>query len=146
MAFGLALRPRIKFLLAPVLLLIPACGTTSPTVSIDDLALLEAKPKIYVIAAKQKTEILKVLSTTDLGLVGSLAGSDYQLRVTLGMDRGFKDCGTLNNVKYDLRHNQKTVVLIQGRGWTGNCRPNVFQEVTQKLHETISQHLKGEGA
>jgi hypothetical protein len=98
---------------------------------------LEGEPSIYVIAAKQKPAAVASLRRAGIVVVDDLAESSHQLRVTLGVDKSFRDCGTLNNVKYALRSEGRSILELQARGWTGECQPSVFDEMSQQLARAV---------
>ena len=58
----------------------------------------------------------------------------YTLIAKVGSKRGSSEpCGTTNNVVYDLRSGSGRVLVIKGRGRTGTCKPNIFDDMSQKL-------------
>jgi hypothetical protein len=127
----------IRSMLLALVLLLPACGTVPPTPTTPSFLVLEAEPSFYLIATKQKPEILAALRRAEIVVVDDLLESSHQLRVTLGVDKSFRDCGTLNNVKYAIRLQMRTLLELAGRGWTGECQPNVFDEMSRELAGAI---------
>ena len=127
----------IRAILLVLLLLLSACGSRPPTPKTPSFIALEAEPSFYLIAAKQKPEILASLRGAGITVVDDLLESSHQLRVTLGVDKSFRDCGTLNNVKYAIRQQSRTLLELAGRGWTGGCQPNVFDEMSRELARVI---------
>ena len=92
---------------------------------------------IYVTAARQKADIIQSLRKVGFNIVDNMEDSDYLLRATIGVDQGSQDCGTRNNVRYQIRYRERTVAEAGAKGWTGSCRPNVFDEVSQSLRQQL---------
>ena len=127
----------IRSILLALVLLLSACGTVPPTPTKQGIFVLEAEPSLYVTATKQKPAIVDALRRAGIIVVDDLLESSHQLRVTLGIDKSFRDCGTLNNVKYTIRLQRRTLFELAGRGWTGECEPNVFDEMSLELARAI---------
>ena len=127
----------IRPILLALVLTLPACGTVPPTLTKQGALVLEAEPSFYVTAAKQKPAVVGALRKAGIVVVDDLLESSHQLRVTLGIDKSFRGCGTLNNVKYAIRLQRRTLLELAGRGWTGECEPNVFDEMSLELAQTI---------
>lgn len=131
----------IRPLLLAFVLTLPACGTVPPTLTSQGALALEAEPSFYVTAAKQKPAVVAALRRAGVVVVEDLLESSHQLRVTLGIDNSFRGCGTLNNVKYTVRLERQTLLELAGRGWTGECEPNVFDEMSLELARAIRAAL-----
>jgi len=39
----------------------------------------------------------------------------------------------LNNVKFQLRFEGRTVAEANGKGWTGTCQPNILTDMSHDL-------------
>jgi hypothetical protein len=128
----------IRSMLLVLLLWLPGCGTVPPTHTTQIPLVLEAEPKFYLMAAKQKPAIETSLRGAGIVVVDDLLESSHQLRVTLGVDKSFRDCGTLNNVIYAVRLHGRTLVEFKGRGWTGGCEPNIFDEMSRELAQAVT--------
>ena len=131
----------IRPILLALVLTLPTCGTVTPTPTKQGNLVLEAEPNFYVTAAKQKPAIVDALRRAGIVVVDDLLESSHQLRVTLGVDKSFRSCGTLNNVKYAIRLQRRTLFELAGRGWTGECEPNVFDEMSLELARAIRTAL-----
>ncbi len=131
----------IRPILLALVLALPACGTVPPTTTMQGSLALETEPSFYVTAAKQKPAVVGALRRAGIVVVEDLLESSHQLRVTLGIDKSFRACGTLNNVKYTIRLQRRTLLEIAGRGWTGECEPNVFDEMSLELARVIRAAL-----
>lgn len=92
---------------------------------------------IYVTAARQKADIIQSLRKAGFTIVDRMEDSDHLLRATIGVDQGSKDCGTRNNVRYQIRNQERTVAEASAKGWTGSCQPNVFDEVSRSLRQQL---------
>lgn len=93
---------------------------------------------VFVIAARQKTQIENSLHRAGIALAEDITNAAYLLRVTIGNEKGWRECGTLNNVKFALRRNSEDIVLITGSGWTGDCNPTIFDRVSKALRDSFS--------
>jgi hypothetical protein len=89
---------------------------------------------------------MAALRRAGIVVVDDLLESSHQLRVTLGVDKSFRDCGTLNNVKYAMRLQRRTLLELAGRGWTGECQPNVFDEMSRELARAVRAGMASSGS
>jgi len=89
--------------------------------------------RLFLVAAQQKKEIAASLDAAGFEIADNLLHAAYFLRVTLGNEQGFRSCGTLQKVKYSLRSEDREVLLITTKGWTGSCQPNVFDLASRDL-------------
>jgi hypothetical protein len=89
--------------------------------------------RLFLVAAQQKKEIAASLDAAGFEIADNLLHAAYFLRVTLGNEQGFRSCGTLQKVKYSLRSEDREVLLITTKGWTGSCQPNVFDVASHEL-------------
>jgi hypothetical protein len=87
----------------------------------------------YVTAARQKEECKQALRQAGFRIVDKIEESERLLRVTIGIDRDIKACGSLNNVKFQLRFEGRTVAEANGNGWTGTCQPNILTDLSHDL-------------
>jgi hypothetical protein len=130
-----------RSMLLVLALVLLACGTSPPIQTTQSSLVLEAEPSFYVTAAKQKPAVVDALRRAGIVVVADLLESSHQLRVTLGVDKSFRGCGTLNNVKYTIRLQRRTLLELAGRGWTGECQPNIFDEMSLELARAIQTAL-----
>ncbi len=110
------------------------CASTVPaTVTMRPASPLEANATIYL---KTRVRLRRIaLSLRDAGLTptNQVEGAGYTLDVRVGSGRGSSDCGRVSNVAYILTRAGSRVMAIKGRGRTGSCTPNVFDDMSQKL-------------
>ena len=92
---------------------------------------------IYVTAARQKDTIKQALHNAGFHIVDRLENSTHLMRVTIGADQNTEPCGTLNNVRFQLRIEQRNIAEATAKGWTGSCQPNVFDEVSQTMAKAL---------
>ena len=114
------------------------CGTIAPQVTYKETLEATQDVSVYVIAARQKKEIIASLKSEGIMVVENRLQGSYLLRVTLGVEQGYRDCGKLSNVIYALRHDKRSVLEIRGKGWTGTCDPNILEDMSRKLREALS--------
>jgi hypothetical protein len=122
-----------------------ACGPTPATVRVIE-PLPSAAPVLVVTAARQKDAIEHALRAVGFAVDDRPRDGDYLLRVTLGVDQGSRACGTLNNVRYALRRDGRTLIEVEAKGWTGTCEPNVFDDASRALHRQISESAGNEAS
>ena len=101
---------------------------------------------IFVVATRQKARIIESLEAVGIKVSQDLAEAGFMLRVTVGTDQGWRDCGTRNNVKYSLRREGVAVVELAEKGWTGTCTPNVFDVLSRQLAEVLASDDDSQGA
>ena len=53
--------------------------------------------------------------------------------VTIGRSRGASQCGPRANIIYALNQRSTQILVIKSRGRTGNCEPNMLDQMSQKL-------------
>lgn len=113
------------------------CSSVAPEVRVVDPLPQGINTPIYVTAARQKNEIKHALRDAGFRIVDRLEDSLRFMRVTIGVDQGSKVCGTLNNVRFQLRFEGRNVAEASAKGWTGSCQPNVFDELSRKMRQEL---------
>lgn len=99
---------------------------------------------VYLVAARQKPRIAESLRRAQVQVVADILDSPALLRVTVGNEKGFRSCGTRNNVKYSLRIGVVEALQLTEDGWTGTCEPNVFDALSARLARALSETHQGE--
>ena len=107
-----------------------------------ELRVFESLPQcidlpIYVTAARQKDNIKRSLRDAGFHIVDRMEDSVRLMRVTIGVDQGSQTCGTLNNVRFQLRFESRNVAEATAKGWTGTCQPNIFDEVSRAMWQRL---------
>ncbi len=122
--------------LVVVLQLVLLSGCTAPapaTVTRAPATALKSNPKIFIQATVQQGWIVESLRNAGIDAQDSLPGADYTLLVKVGRNRRSTQCGGISNVAYLLSGGGRYVLVLKGRGPTGSCIPNVFDDMSQKL-------------
>ena len=123
-----------KFLVLLVLVLSAACTSTVPaTVTRGPLGPVIANPRIFVSAPNQSERIVRSLRDAGFTVKEGFRDIDYMLEVRIGDSRARRECGSVNNVIYILNQSGQQFMIIKGRGLTGSCTPNVFDDLSRKL-------------
>jgi hypothetical protein len=117
--------------------LVGGCSATAPEVMVRAPLGRGMDPPITVVAAQQKGRIVESLRAAGFVIADGAQDDPYLLRATLGVDQRSQACGTMNNVRYDLRHQQRTLITAEAKGWTGSCAPNVFDELSRALRRRM---------
>jgi hypothetical protein len=112
-----------------------SCRTSPvpPTVTRAPISPLDANPAIFLQAKVQRPRIAESLRKAGVRLTETYAEADYILNVNVGNRRKTQACGGSSNISYVLDGRDRHVMVIKGRGLTGTCAPNVFDDMSQKL-------------
>jgi hypothetical protein len=110
---------------------VPATVTVSPPLPIKSA-------KIFLLAHSQRDRIAKSLIDASLDVTDEWTTDSYALTVRVGNRRGARACGAVSNVAYELRGivpnaGAQRLMVIKGRGGTGSCEPNVFDDMSRLL-------------
>jgi hypothetical protein len=116
-----------------VVLLSSCTSPVPPTVTRPPTTSLKAHPAIYLQANVQRPRILDSLHGARIRTTISLEEADYILGVHVGERRVNMKCGGMHNIVYILSGEGSPLVEIKGRGLTGDCMPNVFDDMSQTL-------------
>lgn len=114
-------------------LLLCACTPQPSRVTYEALLPETRDRQLFLVATRQKERVRHSLEKAGFEMVEDPLEAPFYLRVTLGNEKGFRDCGTLNNVKYALRYEGIPILDLGAAGWTGTCEPNVFDEMSGQL-------------
>jgi hypothetical protein len=106
---------------------VPARVTSSPQVPID------RGVHIFVLAQGQRERIVKSLIDVGLNVSDEWAADGYSLTVSVGRWRTSRECGRVSNVAYVLSGGEHQLMVIKARGATGDCEPNVFDDMSRLL-------------
>jgi hypothetical protein len=117
--------------------LVTCCAQETPRATQRGILPAKRDGALFLVAARQKPRIAESLRLAGFEPAADLLDAQFLLRVTVGNEKGFRDCGTLNNVKYSLRMEGQTILEITGSGWTGTCSPNLFDDLSQRLRKSL---------
>lgn len=111
-----------------------ACTSTVPaSITKRAYAAIDPDAAIFVIASQQREAIVASLEKAGARLSPDPEGMDYALDVQLGQNRAIKNCGSVHNVSYSLTRAGRRLMVIKGRGATGTCDPNIFDDMSREL-------------
>ena len=111
-------------------------GCTSPvppTVTRTPMAPLKENPAVFLQASVQRPRIAESLRNAGIRLAESFAEADYILNVNVGRRRATQTCGGISNIAYILDGRGRHLMVMKGRGLTGACAPNIFDDMSKKL-------------
>ena len=121
-------------LLVVPLALMSACSSHVPaTVTVSPQIPIKKGSTIFVLAQVQRERIVKSLVDAGLEVSDQWTGDGYSLTVQVGSSRGRQECGGTHNVAYTLSGAGQRLMVIKGRGRTGSCNPNIFDDMSRKL-------------
>lgn len=115
------------------------CGPSAAELHFEGALASHPEARLVLVATKQKERIRASLLEAGLGLSDEMLEADFYLRVTVGNEKAFRACGTLNNVEYELLQRSARVLTLTAAGWTGRCEPNVFDEMSGRLATALAQ-------
>ena len=125
---------RVAGLLVLLLAFLAACTTTVPAVVTYGPAVpMDEAPLVRVSANEQLPRIEQSLRDAGLMVASRGADANYDLLVKVGGNRASKPCGPTTNIVYDLTIGGARVLVIKGRGFTGTCQPNIFDDMSRML-------------
>lgn len=135
------------------LVVVLACNSVAPVVTRPPLAPLRPESKLYVSAHKDRGRIVRALQEAGFQVTDG-DDADYAVAVDLGATKWSKGCGGLHNVRYtlidldasssreaflaNLRSGGFSVLEIKGRGWTGECDANIYEQMSHALAGQLS--------
>jgi hypothetical protein len=123
-----------SFLIALQPILLSACTSpVPPTVSFGPAGAISGEPEVVLVAVRQVARIDQSLRGAGITPASGSSGAEYALQVNVGSGRGSGSCGLTRNVTYVLRANGERVLVIEGRGRTGSCVPNIFDDMSRRL-------------
>jgi hypothetical protein len=93
---------------------------------------IEEGPRVFVTANDQGPRVEQSLRDAGLSVVEP-ADATYLLRVDVGNSRGTQACGSTKNVRYILSKGRTRILVLKGRGRTGQCSPNIFDDMSRLL-------------
>ena len=128
-----------------LLRVLAGCGPTAPEVRVLGPVPQAVDRAIFVTASRQKERVVRAMRGAGFEIVDRIQNASALLRVTVGVEQGSRPCGTLNNVRYALRVQGRTVIVAEAKGWTGSCEPNVFDEVSQEIKHRMVEVMAQEG-
>ena len=111
-------------------------GCTSPvppTVTRAPMTSMRAPPAVYLQANVQRPRILDSMRNARIRIARSFEEADYILTVDVGSRRVDMKCGGMHNIVYILSGKGLHLIEIKGRGLTGDCMPNAFDDMSQTL-------------
>ena len=124
------------------LALLPGCTSAVPaTVTMSPGSPLEPNATIFLNSTAQRERIAQSLRDAGMTPTAQFQEADYALDVKVGRSRGSAACGGVSNIAYILSRADSRVMVIKGRGRTGSCTPNVFDDMSRKLASFSSAHF-----
>ncbi len=117
-----------------MLALSSACSSIVPaTVTWGPVAAVSGEPTITLTSRAQYDRVAQSITGAGLFIATDGSRTDYILQVMVGSTRSSRGCGTLNNVAYILSGTAGRILVLKGRGQTGSCSPNIFDDLSRLL-------------
>lgn len=109
-----------------------ACADVTPRITRASPTPLGV-PVVYLAAREERSRILQSLEDVGVTVTHDPSAARYTLQVDVGLHRQKQACGELCNVRYALFFRGQKLLEIRGRGWTGSCDSNIFDELSRLL-------------
>ncbi len=154
---------RWNLAVAALALLITSCAAVQPFVSSPPTAPIKPNPTIFVAAQRDRGRITESLEHLGIEVVDE-GQPDYLLRAKVGKSKKLakeKDCGTFSSGSYELfefskeyirdsrvlswgsiSRGDRRVLTMKGRGWTGNCSPNIWDDMSRTLVDQFPRYSR----
>ena len=117
-----------------LLLLGLACASTVPATVTQRSGLpIDAEAPVFVFADRERDAVVTSLEKAGVRVAPRFEDMVYALEVRLGNPRGSDSCGATQNVSFALIRAGHRLLVIKGRGATGNCDPHVFDDMSRVL-------------
>ena len=117
-----------------LIILLSSCSSrVPPAVTMGPPTLFSEDAKLIVRAPRQLGRIVQSLHDAGFETTTEWSGNDYSLDVKVGSNRSRQACGTINNVAYVLSGRNQRLMVIKGRGPTGSCADNIFDDLSREL-------------
>ena len=121
-------------LIALQIVLVSGCTSPmAPVVTQVPAGSLKAHPAIYLQARVQRPRIIDSLHGAGIRTTSLTKEADYILTVVVGKRRVKMQCGGMHNIIYTLGGMGYQLMEIKARGMTGECIPNILDEMSQTL-------------
>lgn len=101
-----------------------------PTVTWGPIGNAEG-PTIGFFSNRQRDRVERSLQDAGFEIVST--NTSYFLEVAIGAPRWPYSCGTNNNVRYTLMRGGNRMLVMKGRGNTGDCEPNILDGMSRDL-------------
>lgn len=119
--------------LAGLALAVLACAPSAPELRVLGSVPASTERSIFVVAARENERVIASLGTAGFQVVDNRLKAAYVLRATIGTDQSSAPCGALHNVKYQLSAEDRPVLELKAKGWTGECEPNALDALSKRL-------------
>ncbi len=117
-----------------MLALSSACSSIVPaTVTWGPIAAISGEPRITLTSNAQYERVAQSIRDAGLSIATGGSRADYSVQVKVGSSRSSRPCGTVNNVVYILSGTAGRILVLKGRGLTGSCSPNIFDDMSRLL-------------
>ena len=117
-----------------------ACSSTvPPTITRTPQVALRADSPVFLVAIRQRERVAQSLMAAGVEVSSRVENDGYTLIVKIGRGRGGTSCGTTANVAYILRSYGRNVLVIKGRGKTGDCTPNMLDDMSLRLAKMMGE-------
>ncbi len=94
---------------------------------------------MYVIAKHNRAKIVESLAKAGLTSVDRRTDGGYVLDVRQGSSRASGACGNVRNDSYTVSGDGGVIMVMKGRGWTGECARNIFDSMSAALAKLASE-------
>ena len=96
-----------------------------------------ASPTLFLVAPKEREAVRRSLLAAGFALEESHLATPNFLRVTIGSQQGYLECGGMHNVRYELAIDGQLAVDLRRKGYTGACPMSVLDILSAELYERL---------
>lgn len=116
-----------------LLLMIMGCANVPPRVTYAPSEPINRDRPFFLVASRERAKIEKALKQEGVATTAQNLTSMYELRVRVGRSLSNEKCGSVRNVSYEVLDQGMRVMIIKGRGPTGSCTSNIFEQMSKML-------------
>lgn len=114
-------------------------GCRSEPVKLSEVAIARvASPSLFLVATKEREAVRRSLLDAGLTLEESHLAIPHFLRVTIGSQQGYRSCGGMHNVRYELAIDGQLAIDLRRKGYTGTCPAGVPDRLSAELYERLA--------
>jgi hypothetical protein len=119
-----------------------ACiADVAPTTQALGALRLQESPVLFVSAIRGRELVVDSLIRTGLSINEDIRKANLLLKVQLGAKKSNSPCGVVRNVIYILLEGDTPVLQTKGRGGTGTCTNNIFNQMSQELARRLESRI-----
>lgn len=97
-----------------------------------------ASPALFLVSPKEREAVRRSLLAAGFKLEADHLATPNFLRVTIGSQQGYLECGGMHNVRYELAIDGRLAIDLRRKGYTGTCPMGVLDILSAELYERLA--------